>query len=306
MKKIPILFSFLLAVLFLGASVALAKPYSINFDADASGTTWSPYRTWGWHTDGTGEETISGIETVDIITHQQLGADDILNNGDTFYETFTLRFFYGLDASGNFNGDSYVGFGHDANLYVDITLMGIIDGYDSGSDGVDTTATNLSGIYDDFYFSYFTSGTATMYIDNNDNQDYDGGTDTQVATFAFHHASPYFAQGSVFASGGTASEIDFGFTTTSYNSAYIQQHPDEPNLDDLIANGWLLTLSQTSVAGIAGEIAGNTTPDPDEILLGFDITGADIKLQAIPEPTTVLLFGSGLLGLGGFFRRKKS
>jgi hypothetical protein len=44
--------------------------------------------------------------------------------------------------------------------------------------------------------------------------------------------------------------------------------------------------------------------DPTGAVLDFGINTEDITTSATPEPGTLLLFGSGLLGLAGFVRRK--
>lgn len=326
MKKFALLIAVVCAVGLLVSAEAQAVPYPVWFDADNGGATYVPEIIWGWDLEAFPKEvvpapdlvTIFGTGTgtvVDFVTHQQLGGDNTLSNGDTFYENITVSVLNGLGAPPTYQalragvpgtGGYYTGFPPvvpSANLYVDLQLSGSIANYVQGGVGA-TVANNPLTILDDSYTALFTAGNAAMYVDMNNNQTYDAVGDTLVASLVLQSAGPFIMVPSVFSGAGAI--IDFGFTTTFANNQYFATVPGYPDLFDLINQGWHLTLNQGGVAVIGGEIGGLTGPVPNEILIGFQETGFDAKFEAVPEPATMLLFGSGLIGLAGLGRKKLS
>lgn len=321
MRKIGILFCSMVAVLMI-ASGAIAVPYPLQFDADAAGGIYVPETIWGWDLEAVAKQnipvangtTIFGNGTgalVDFVTHQQLGADNILSNGDTFYEAITVNVLNGLGAPPAYNpvranapgpGGYYNGFPPivpSANLYIDLMLGGAIANYVQGGVGP-TNATNPLRITDDSFVSIFGAGGASMYVDMNANKTFDGA-DIPVALFNLFAAGPFVLVPSVF--NGAAATVDFAFQTMAINPAYFSNAPGYPDFLDAILNGFHFTLTQGGVA-IIGQIGGLTAPEPDEILLAWQETGFDAKFDVIPEPATMLLLGSGLVGLAGFGKKR--
>lgn len=320
MKKLGlILVSFGFAILLAGN--AQAVPYAVNFDADAAGTTYGVQTIFGWDLEAFATETIPVADNVtifgngtgqlvDIVTHQQLDGPNagnvsgVLGNGDLFYENLTIQVLNGLGAPPTYAAlpNGYEGFPPivpPANLYIDLALNGFITGYSDG--GTPTTASTPLSITDDTYTSIFSSGAASMYTDNNGDQIYNAG-DVLVASFSLVGAGPFILTPSIFA--GAGAQISFGFDTSYTNPAYFSLAPGYPDWFNYVNSGFLLTLTQGGVA-VVGQFGGDTGPNPDEILIAFQETGFDAKFDAIPEPTSMLLLGTGLAGLAGIGRRRK-
>jgi PEP-CTERM motif len=68
-------------------------------------------------------------------------------------------------------------------------------------------------------------------------------------------------------------------------------------------NGSLFINSSTSGFASTGYVAGQTT-GADLVVVGGHISSGQIETDAVPEPGTIALMGSGLLGLAGFLRRR--
>lgn len=300
MKKLFILMT--VAAFCLTAGSAMAVPYALIFDADAAGATYAAQTIYGWDMEGIGEDSLGGT-TVNLLTDVSLGADDVLGNGDTFTESFTLVLSNGLDAGLDaLNGQNgyYQGFPPivpASNLYVDMSLAGVIASYNDG--GTPTTAANVASLADDSFVSVFTGGSATLYVDADADRDFDGG-ETVVATFSLDNAGNFIFVPSVYA--GTAAVIDFAFAFDTINTNYFATAPGFQDLEDLVNQGFVLTLAQGGVASQA--IIGDTTADPDRILFGWDETGIDSRFSSVPEPASMLLLGTGLLGFAGLGRKK--
>lgn len=172
MRKATVIMAVLLSCCLIGGA-AFGYQYSVLFDPDAGGTDYNQEQIWGWDLEASiGEQTL-GTTPVDFITHQQLGADGILNAGDTFYEEFTIALLNGVNAGGEGPTAGYQSyFGSiPSNLYLDVAFTGYIINYSDG--GTPTTASDPSSILDDSYTSIFNTGSpANLYVDANSDKDY--------------------------------------------------------------------------------------------------------------------------------------
>ena len=78
--------------------------------------------------------------------------------------------------------------------------------------------------------------------------------------------------------------------------------------DKFGADGWLMALPQGVSQLDQGFTTGNglnpITKQNENYYNFLGHSGDTFKLAAIPEPTTMLLLGSGLIGLAGFGRKK--
>lgn len=293
-----------LFALFLGVvlSAGSAFGYALNFDADAGGANKVVETIYGWDLEGQKEEVVAGVAR-DIATHQSFGADNILGNGDTFTEDFTLNVQNGTGGTGAAmvagveTGDGgYYNFPPRAGLYLDVSIGGSIAGYSNGGDGDTTIANFATNLLNDSYTTNFTGGSARLYVDGNGNKDFDGG-ETIVADFSLAAAAPFIIVPTVFT--GTGGTISFEFRFDSINLAYFSQAPGFADPSTLIGNKWLFTMAQGSLA--LNSLGVNP---PNEMLLGWEETGLDARFTTVPEPTTIFLLGLGLVGVAGVARKR--
>jgi hypothetical protein len=142
----------------------------------------------------------------------------------------------------------------------------------------------LNGQYFNDQNIVFTGGNATMY-----------DTTNQIATFDFTSALISELTGGLLQNPKLGMKIDFDFLFTSVNSNYWG-----PLERDLVGNHWLLSV----VGGRIDESSAVYDPTNNQYIINWVFPGARMEFEAVPEPSTILLLGSGLLGVALFGRRK--
>jgi hypothetical protein len=303
MKKSMMFLAALLMSILATSGIAMATSYALDFDADGTGTLFDFETISGWDLEAVATESING-SLVDMVTHQSVGADGILNNGDTFTELLTVQILNSLGPYPTYAATPVAGaysflastMGGDKMpaLYGAFNLAGDISNYSNGGDG-DTTLATLGNLVNDTFSANFTGGTGTMFADLNDNGAYDAGE--EIAGFTLIAGDTFELDPTVFSGG--SSDITLAFKFDSVDGDYF----DADVLQDLIDQSWLLTFAQGSIALLDGQIGANP---PNEILLGFQETGLDAKFSVVPEPGTIVLVGLGLVGLVGLGARRRS
>ena len=147
------------------------------------------------------------------------------------------------------------------------------------------------------------SGTYSYFYDPTPDSDVDSG-----AGFAGGGDSIAILSGNIVAVSGTFIQGVGGAnlltnTVTSYDRDYIQTDPtaNDPLIDTTFDT--LVTLRSTGEA--AAHDAGDTIGSPQYTVVAGDLgLKADANSEfSIPEPGTLMLLGSGLLGLAGLRRR---
>ncbi len=119
----------------------------------------------------------------------------------------------------------------------------------------------------------------------------------------------------------TGASIAFGTNLSPFNPMfafpgphwYLEESDTTPTIFDIPVGADGLTSTQNVVAppfsreeGIYNVLIGNgvfgtNTNAPIDYTMTFNVTGSGAP---VPEPATILLVGFGLLGLGGYSRRK--
>lgn len=256
-----------------------AQAYELGFDPEGNNDETAANASYemidGWQLVGRAEAA-DGSNTVpleDMWTFQDV-------NGD-FTEDFTLKMVYGERAD-NSDTDYY------DDLYIDVHLEG---NYDITTNTI--TFDTLPG-----------DGYATIYLDGDTNLDYvAGSSDIEVATLSLSNALAQDIQGSSIES-GLSLDMDLSFMFDSINTDFF-----EDDLQNLVTDKALFTFAAGRIVQTDNLIyndngtIGDVTDDWVE-QVSWTNNGIEATFQVVPEPTTMVLFGIGLLGIAGVSRKR--
>lgn len=229
--------------------------------------------------DPTGTGNFTPITALGLESHAELDdnpegvfiAQDIWSYEDAdgnFTEQFTL-FITNADLT---NGTQWVLSSY--GLYADVELTGIADVPNA--------------------LVTFTSGTAKIYIDGDGNSDFDAG-ELSVADFELM-APGYMMLSDTVLGLNLSGEVDLVFRfTETYDDFWAQE------VDDLADMGWVMSF-------MAGRInAEDIIPlDNGGNIIGWDVNDFDAEFTVVPEPSTLILLGCGLVGIAAVGRKRFS
>lgn len=265
-----------LSALLLAVFANGAYAYSIAYDNDGTSTNptdnTTDYSQWNLTPTQT-SYTLSSGETIkeddgDIAFEDLWTVQDI----DTGYftETFTVVLVSGQVDDGTGTTDYFTS---GELTYIDMTLTGYY--YDD---------TNI----------VFSTGIATMYTTVN-------GSAVTIAELEMTYALTTELVGSLLGNGLEMS-LNLAFSFLSVNDAYWSEE-----VENLVALNWVLALTSGDIDQESVTLEqSNITTDVDQYVIGWTLDGFAATFEVVPEPTTMLLFGLGLLGFAGAVRRKNS
>jgi hypothetical protein len=302
MKK---LCNVLLASVFTLAVASTASAALVQFDPTASGAySITGIASFDWDNLGSvvieqslvsssnGATTLAGFfgsaaagDTLTMNIHAQDRLTSFVGTGGTLASP-------GLDTNGALGGDQ----GYEVTTTLDAVETAVVD-FLTGAPRL--TFTSISGT-----FQYYLDSTPDS--DVNSGAGYNDG-DSPINPFLV--GTVVDVDGDF--NGGTGSGSNFIRTSvTSYDSNVIELYPTPASLGtDLVGTTFDSTIHFANTtnrnAVDPGGVVGNSpyTVLNEDLILNAD---GNSGFAAVPEPTTMVLMGLGLIGFAGFSRRKRS
>lgn len=215
--------------------------------------------------------------------HQSLGGNNILDDGDTFSESSV---FWSLEYVPEPGTGSNIAFDLDAN-----------------NDGTQDRwlyfyADDLTGsVYDvngtNFKYMFDAGQTISLFYDT----DAVVGGGTAIATLEILNPSGGNAPDYLGGAGATGTTQVTGLFTSAYDDLFLTK--EGYDFAAMIANG----IFPKGYLDVQNTVM-SMTPGNNELI--FEVRSSGIFNTEVPEPTTMVLLGMGLLGLAGIGRKRLS
>jgi hypothetical protein len=280
------LFKLLLIGMFLMGTTSIAMADTIGFNPGNGAVTI---------------DKLSGQVTSNYDVTTQLGTDGVLNDGDQFTENFTLGITFG-----DLNGSHAVQYGYNSNGFLP-SVYAVATGITGEitqfvGNGTDTTAANPDNILNDTFKIALTGGSISLYYDSSDDGVLNG---TALGTFNVTGglSTDYTPGGNQTLTATVGLDLKSSSLTPG-----VWFVPDANGTDVTTLNvPILLGLADSSNNLVAFSSSDGGTPnDPtdDSLTVTVQDNGTTAQFSAVPEPTTLVLLGLGLIGMAALGRKK--